>query len=133
MHKYLYKRDNKSKVRAVTLILTEYNLPDEVFYTITGESGLIGGKQVKRPMITIDIGKVKRSIKEQAELEYNSLIKSYLDKGYKTSEQLNIIDINNIEEVNAKVPMENLDQNGSKKPMLAKNYRDVANFDWNKT
>lgn len=129
MHKYLYKRDNKSKVRVVTLILTEYNLPDGVFYTITGESGLIGGKQVKRPMITIDIGKVKRSIKEQAELEYNSLIKSYLDKGYKTSEQLNIIDINNIEEVNAKVPMENLDQNGSKKPMLAKNYRDVANFD----
>ena len=133
MYKYLYKRDNKSKVRVVTLILTNYNLQDGEFYTITGESGLLGGKQVKRPMVTIDRGKVKRSIKEQAELEYDSLIKSYLDKGYKTSEQLNINDINNIKEVNEKVPMENLDQNGAKKPMLAKNYRDVANFDWKKT
>jgi hypothetical protein len=129
MHKYLYKRDNKSKVRVVTLILTNYNLQDGEFYTITGEGGLLGGKQVKRPTVTIDRGKVKRSIKEQAELEYDSLIKSYLDKGYKTSEQLNINDVNNIKEVNEKVPMENLDQNGAKKPMLAKNYRDVANFD----
>ena len=78
MIKYLYKRDNKSKIRAVSLILTRYNTPDGEFYTITGESGQNGGKQVKRPLITIHQGKVNRTVEEQANLEYNSIINNYL-------------------------------------------------------
>lgn len=133
MIKYLYKRDNKSKIRVVSLVLTHYNTQDGEFYTISGESGVNGGKQVKRPIFNIDHGKVNRTIEQQATLEYNSLINNYLDKGYKTQEQLGIININDLAEVESKVPKENLDQNGAKKPMLAKHYKDVPNFDWNKT
>ena len=52
-------------------------------YVITRSSGLYGGKFITQPNIEITKGKVKRTITEQAELEYNSNIKSYLDKGYK--------------------------------------------------
>lgn len=133
MIKYLYKRDNKSKIRVVSLILTRYNTPDGEFYTITGESGQNGGKQVKRPLIRIEFGRAARTIEQQAILEYNSIINSYLDKGYKTQEQLGIVDINNVVEVESKVPNINLDQNGALKPMLAKHYKDIPNFDWDKT
>ena len=133
MIKYLYKRDNKSKIRVVSLILTRYNTPDGEFYTITGESGQNGGKQVKRPLIRIEFGRAARTVEQQAILEYNSIINSYLDKGYKTQEQLGIVDINDTVEVESKVPNINLDQNGALKPMLAKHYKDIPNFDWNKT
>lgn len=133
MIKYLYKRDNKSKIRVVSLILTRYNTPDGEFYTITGESGQNGGKQVKRPLIRIEFGRASRTIEQQAILEYNSIINNYLDKGYKTQEQLGIVDINDAVEVESKVPNINLDQNGALKPMLAKHYKDIPNFDWNKT
>lgn len=133
MIKYLYKRDNKSKIRVVSLILTRYNIPDGEFYTITGESGQNGGKQVKRPLIRIEFGRASRTIEQQAILEYNSIINSYLDKGYKTQEQLGIVNINDAVEVESKVPNINLDQNGALKPMLAKHYKDIPNFDWDKS
>ena len=133
MIKYLYKRDNKSKIRVVSLILTRYNTPDGEFYTITGESGQNGGKQVKRPLIRIEFGRAARTIEQQAILEYNSIINNYLDKGYKTQEQLGIVDINDAIEVESKVPNINLDQNGALKPMLAKHYKDIPNFDWDKS
>lgn len=133
MIKYLYKRDNKSKIRVVSLILTHYNTPDGEFYTISGESGQNGGKQVKRPLIRIEFGRAARTIEQQAILEYNSIINNYLDKGYKTQEQLGIVDINDAVEVESKVPNINLDQNGALKPMLAKHYKDIPNFDWDKT
>lgn len=53
MIKYLYKRDNKSKVRVISLILSHYNSVDGEFYTISGESGVIGGKMVPRPIYNI--------------------------------------------------------------------------------
>lgn len=133
MIKYLYKRDNKSKIRVVSLILTRYNTPDGEFYTITGESGQNGGKQVKRPLIRIEFGRASRTIEQQAVLEYNSIINSYLDKGYKTQEQLGIVNISDAVEVESKVPNINLDQNGALKPMLAKHYKDIPNFDWDKS
>ena len=133
MIKYLYKRDNKSKIRVVSLILTRYNTSDEEFYTITGESGQNGGKQVKRPLIRIEFGRASRTIEQQAILEYNSIINNYLDKGYKTQEQLGIVNISDAVEVESKVPNINLDQNGALKPMLAKHYKDIPNFDWDKT
>ena len=110
MIKYLYKRDNKSKIRVVSLILTRYNTPDGEFYTITGESGQNGGKQVKRPLIRIEFGRASRTIEQQATLEYNSIINSYLDKGYKTQEQLGIVNISDTVEVESKVPNINLYQ-----------------------
>lgn len=133
MTKYLFKRDNKSKIRVVSLDLNVHQCEDGDFYSITGESGLFGGKMTKRPLVTIDRGKVKRSVKEQAELQWNSLILSYLDKGYKTSDMLGIINISDNSEVESKVPQQNTDQSGNLKPQLAKHYKDVSNFNWNKT
>lgn len=131
MTKYLFKRDNKSKIRVVSLDLNEYNSNSDTFYTITGESGIFNGKMVKRPLVTIDRGKVKRTVKEQAELQYNSLINSYLDKGYKLSDDLGIVELND-KDIETKVPKVNTDQSGNLKPMLAKHYKDVPSFNWDK-
>lgn len=132
MNSILFKRDNKSKIRVVSLDLNEHVAPDGTFYSISGETGLFQGKMVKRPLVVVDKGKVKRTIKEQAELQYNSLINSYLDKGYKLGSDLGISDLND-PQIETKVPNINTDQSGNLKPMLAKHYKDVSNFDWNKT
>lgn len=132
MTKYFFKRDNKSKIRIVKLSLNEIQNSDSVYYTITGETGLYNGKTIPRPVITIEKGKVKRTVKEQAELQYNSICSSYLDKGYKSQEQLNIIDRSDVSEVENKVPKSNTDTNGNLKPMLAKHYKDVTNMNWDK-
>lgn len=116
----LFRRDNKGKIRHVELFLNEHIAVDStLFYSITGKTGVFQGKMTSRPLVTIDQGKVKRTVKEQAELQYNSLINSYLDKGYKDSKSLEILNILDPTEVEQKVPNENLDQNGNKKPMLA--------------
>lgn len=116
----LFKRDNTGKIRHVELYLDEFKDHNkDIFYSISGRTGLYLGKMVLRPLVTIDQGKVKRTIKEQAQLQYNSLINSYLDKGYKKSEDLNIIDITNSIEVESKVPKQNTDGKGNLKPMLA--------------
>lgn len=119
MTKYFFKRDNNKKIRIVKLNLIENNSES---YTISGETGIFNGKLIPRPAITITKGKVKRTVKEQAELQFNSIVLSYLDKGYKTSDILNIININDSKEIESKVPNDNTDQNGIKKPMLCKVY-----------
>lgn len=116
----LFKRDNKNKIRHVQIYLNEHvTFDNEIFYSITGQTGIYGGAMIPRPLVTIDRGKVKRTIKEQAELQYNSLLSSYLDKGYKTSKEIGIIDCNDSNEVESKVPKCNTDQHGNLKPMLA--------------
>lgn len=122
----LVKRDSKDKIRLVKLFLNEHVTDDQsVFYSITGRTGIFQGKMVPRPLVTIDQGKVKRTVLEQAKLQYNSLLSSYKDKGYKDVVDLNILDLNDIKEVESKVPKEVVDQNGSKKPMLALSYEKV--------
>lgn len=128
MTKYFFKRDNKGKIRIVQLSLIEIHNSDSTYYQIVGETGLYGGKAVPRPVITIEKGKVKRTVKEQAELQYSSICSNYLDKGYKSQEQLNIIDFLNPIEVENKVPKDTTDTNGNLKPMLAKHYKDVTNM-----
>lgn len=122
----LFKRDNNDKIRHIELYLDEYtDCTGDIFYSITGKTGLYLGKMVPRPLVTIDQGKVKRTVKEQAQLQYNSLINSYLDKGYKKPEDLNIADINNSVEVESKVPKQNTDDKGNLKPMLALSIDDL--------
>ena len=75
----LLTRDSKGKIRQINI---SCNKSGSV-YEISRKSGIIGGKFVDHPKIIIDKGKVKRTLEQQAELEYNSNIKSYLDKGYK--------------------------------------------------
>ena len=116
----LFKRDNKDKIRHVQIYLNEHKTVDnEIFYSITGKTGIYNGTMTSRPLVTIDQGKVKRTVKEQAQLQYNSLLSSYLDKGYKTSEDIGIIDCTDKDDVENKVPKLNTDQHGNLKPMFA--------------
>ena len=68
MTNYFFKRDNNNKIRVVQLNLNEHTdiQSNEKFYSITGETGVLNGKMVKRPLVTIEQGKVKRTVKEQA-------------------------------------------------------------------
>lgn len=111
--KILATRDNKSKVRLAFIYLFKEN----DVYVIRRKTGLATGKKLEGPVITITKGLVKRTILEQAELRYNSLVKEYLDKGYKdiTTEYST-----NPEKVEEYVPTIVTNQHGIVKPMLAK-------------
>lgn len=112
-------RDSKGKIRIANLELIHHQESDGEYYTINGETGLYKGKLVPRPEIYIGAGKVKRTLKEQAELEYNSIIKKYKDKGYKDIQDLGYQSINDFDPEKV-LPKEKKDQNGVVKPMLAK-------------
>lgn len=66
------------------------------------------------------VPKSKRSDEEQNLLMYNSLIKKYLDKGYKTIESLGHQSLDTFTEKD--LPKENTNQDGIVKPMLCKVY-----------
>lgn len=111
----LIARDSKGKVRQINISCEK---KDDSF-VITRSSGLYGGKFINQPDIIITKGKAKRTLEEQAELEYNSNIKNYLDKGYKNIISLGYNDISefNPDEI---LPKVNTDQSGIAKPMLCK-------------
>ena len=115
LNKTLVTRDTKGKCRFVH-IWTEWT---ENKYLIHRESGLIGGKKLTSPNLEITTGKVKRTIDEQCELEFNSAIKKYLDKGYKDITELGITELT-VEQVDKVLPKIKTDQNGNLKPMLCK-------------
>ena len=123
----LFKRDNKNKIRHVELFLNEHSdyVKGEIFFSITGKTGLYQGKMISRPLVVIEKGKVKRTTTEQAILQYNSLVASYLDKGYKKAEDLGITNILDSVEVESKVPKQNTDDKGNLKPMLALSIDDL--------
>ena len=110
-------RDTKGKCRRVDISL---NWSDDLHaYIIERSSGLLDGKQVVAPIIEIHKGKAKRTVTEQATLQYNSELKKYLDKGYKSINDLGIEHLT-LETAEKALPTENTDQNGSIKPMLCK-------------
>lgn len=82
---YLYNRDSKGKVRVSIMGIEENN---DGSYSIRRTTGLLNGKLIDQPEKKILKGKVKRTIKEQAELEFNSLISKQRDKGYKLFDEL---------------------------------------------
>lgn len=110
-------RDAKGKIR-VTKISCKFEESIHA-YAIERQSGLLGGKMVIAPVITVDRGKAKRSLDEQALLQYNSELKKYLDKGYKNVNDLGIENLT-LEAAEEALPETNTDQNGSIKPMLCK-------------
>ena len=113
----LIARDAKGKIRRVDMSL---NWSDDLHaYILERSSGLFTGKQVVAPIIEIKVGKVKRTVTEQAVLQYNSELKKYLDKGYKNVKDLGIEDLT-LEAAEKALPETNTDQNGSIKPMLCK-------------
>lgn len=116
----LLTRDSKGKIRQINISCSK----NGSVYEITRKSGLVGGKTIVHPVITIEKGKVKRTLEEQAELEYNSNVKSYLDKGYKKLSELD--PTGTITDYESLLPKTKEDQNGSVKPMLAKLIQSVS-------
>ena len=122
----LVTKDNKGKTRVVEI---SYEWDDAQHgFVIRRKTYQYGGIVTVQPEIWIYKGKVKRTVSEQARLEYNSHLKKYTDKGYKLLPSS--IKINNAVAVEAFVE-EHLgngvtDSNGFKKHMLAKQADKVA-------
>ena len=108
--------DSKNKVRMVHIWTEE--TPNST-YEIHRESGLLDGKKVIAPVLEITKGKVKRTIEQQVELEFNSNYKKYLDKGYKDVKELGITDLT-VDNALEALGDTKTDQNGALKPMLCK-------------
>lgn len=117
MKDVLLSRDSKGKCRVIEISL-EHNESENI-YTIKRSSGLFDGKRTQQPNIVITAGKVKRTVFEQAILQYNSELKKYLDKGYKKVSDLGINELNE-ENIQKFLPAQNTDQKNVKKVMLCK-------------
>ena len=116
MDKHAIGLDSKNKVRYVH-IWTEKT--ENGTYLIRRESGLLDGKKVQAPDIEIAKGKVKRTLEEQVELEFNSNFKKYLDKGYKDVSDYIVDDLTS-EKCAEILGDTKTDANGVMKPMLCK-------------
>lgn len=78
---YLLSKDAKGKFR-FAVVETDEEWHDNG-YIIQRSYGQVNGKTTLSPAIIVDKTKQKRTWKEQLELQYNSEIKKFLDKGYK--------------------------------------------------
>ena len=116
LNKHAIGLDSKNKIRYVHIwtIKTENDT-----YLIRRESGLLDGKKVQAPDIEISKGKVKRTIDEQVELEFNSNFKKYLDKGYKDVSEIPFDKLTS-DSCYEMLGTTKTDQNGALKPMLCK-------------
>ena len=127
---YLVTRNARDKVQVVIAELEQNGNS----FTIRRTTGQYQGKMTDQPELVIERGKVKRSVLQQAELEYNSIIKKYLDKGYKRLDILTnkLFDEITTTEMNNLVPTVKSDQDGNLKPMLAKSSTQCQNSVLNK-
>ncbi len=116
----LINKDSKGKVRCVKV----WYVFTKPTYTIYRQTFQFAGKVTDQPDIVIEKGKAKRTLLQQADLELASHIKKYMDKGYKSYEELTKIPFEKItvSEITALLGEEVEDQNGALKPMLAKDY-----------
>lgn len=116
----LISLDSKNKLRIVE-IDNNWSEEDNGF-KITRITYQFGGKHTQQPDIIITKGKANRTVTQQAELEYNSRIKKYLDKGYKKWEG----DINDEAGMRELIGDFKTGNDGIIKPMLAKQADKVA-------
>lgn len=94
-------------------------------YVIQRSYGQVKGKTTLSPAIIVDKTKQKRTWKEQLELQYNSEVKKYLDKGYvKVDKHPNDYSEDELNEIFGEVKT---NQYGVIKPMLAKQADKVTN------
>ena len=94
-------------------------------YVIQSSYGQVKGKTTLSPAIIVDRTKQKRTWKEQLELQYNSEVKKYLDKGYvKVDKHPNDYSEDELNEIFGEVKT---NQYGVIKPMLAKQADKVTN------
>lgn len=118
----LISKDSKGKIRVVQM---SYKWEDEhEGFVIRRFTSQYQGKVTTQPIIIISKGKAKRTVTEQAKLEYNSHLKKYQDKGYKVL--LKPLDKYTKEELEEILPENTTDANGALKPMLAKDFNKVS-------
>lgn len=127
---YLVTRNARDKVQVV---ITELDQSGNSFI-IRRTTGQYQGKMINQPELLIEKGKAKRSVIQQADLEYNSIINKYLDKGYKKLSSLTPKKFEELtsEEIDNLVPTIKSDSSGNLKPMLAKSYDKCQNSVLNK-
>lgn len=79
---YMLGKASTGKFRfAIVETDNEWHEPERG-YLIQRSYGQVGGKTTLSPTIIVDKTKQNRTWKEQLELQYNSTVKGYLDKGY---------------------------------------------------
>lgn len=119
METILITRDTKGKIRVIEIAYSwNQTLNSFVIERFTYQ---FGGKKVSQPPIFVSRGKSTRTTQQQVDLEYNSLIKKYKDKGYRSITDFGYTSIDdfNPDEV---FPKDVVDQSGVVKPMLCKVY-----------
>jgi len=136
----LYNRDSSGKIRTMIVKVIKFSN----YYKITKETGVLNGKLTKQPDLIISKGKVKRTLEQQAQLEFRSLINKQKDKGYKTLQELCPevtavegweANLNDYDFIDSMLPKGKEYADGSRQLMLAKDPKTVKSkkgFDWNK-
>lgn len=114
---YLVSRNVRGKVQVVHMICEQ----NTTSFEIKRFTSQLAGKITPQPVITITSGKVKRTPIQQAELEYKSILKKYVDKGYVKIEDLTNISFTSLSDsqIDELVHSDKSDTNGIPKPMLA--------------
>lgn len=117
---YLVTRNARDKIQVAIVSVERINTT----YKIMRSTGQYQGKFIDQPIIIIEKGKSNRTPQQQAELEYKSIIKKYLDKGYKLLNTLTKKEYKDLtdKELESIVPSLKTDANGELKVMLAKDY-----------
>ena len=130
---YLVVLNSRNRVQQTLLQLNQN--PFTKAYTIERTNNQWGGKEIQQPTLTITYGKAGRTAAEQAMLQYNSLLKNYLDKGYVKASVLSkkeYADLTEQEIIDALGGGFISDQKGVPKPMLAKSADKCAAGIWEK-
>ena len=130
---YLVLLNSRNRVQQALLQLNQNPFSKE--YTIERINCQWGGKEIQQPTITVSFGRAGRTIAEQAVLQYNSLLKNYLDKGYVKASSLSPKDYTSLTEqeiIDALGGGFVSDQQGVPKPMLAKSADKCAANIWDK-
>lgn len=87
MIKFLLGKASTGKFRTACVEWIETWNEEKKGFVITRKYGQLHGKITEAPEIVITVGKAGRTHREQATLKFNSLVKEYLDKGYKELEK----------------------------------------------
>ena len=122
---YMLGKASTGKFRFAIVETDEEWHEPEHGYIIQRSYGQVKGKTTLSPTIVVDKTKQKRTWKQQLELQYNSEVKKYLDKGYvKVNKHPNEYTEEELNEIFGEVKT---NQYGVIKPMLAKQADKVTN------
>jgi hypothetical protein len=119
--------NNKNRVQHVLLQLEQKELGNT--FCIHRTTGQYGCKNIIQPDLNIEYGKGRRTASEQAALQFNGLLKNYLNKGYKRLIDLTVKPYESLLEHEIKSLLGETfttDTNGIPKPMLCKLYDDCT-------